>query len=390
MSNLPNFPLYIPTKGRADSRLTSKHLERMGVPHSLVIEEQEWDDYAAHVPESRLLVLDKAYQRDYETCDALGDSKSKGPGPARNFIWDHAIASGHGWHWVMDDNINGFYRFNRNLKVPCTSPAVFRVMEDFCQRYTNIAMAGPNYHMFVDRKHILPPFIVNTRIYSCNLIRNDVPFRWRGRYNEDTILSLDMMKAGWCTVQFNALLQYKVTTQTLGGGNTAEFYAEEGTRPKSQMQVDVHPDVSKIAMRFGRVHHHVNYGVFDHGLIRRTDIEIPTGVDNYGMDLAVDPDYVPRGLPRGAVLAGSERQPGKPRTPPRDGDKRQARRRVQTLIQNGTLPRPEDVSCVDCGDAPGREYDHHLGYGAAHHEDVEALCAGCHHAREAERAKAPA
>ncbi len=73
------------------------------------------------------------------------------------------------------------------------------------------------------------------------------------------------------------------------------------------------------------------------------------------------------------------------RTPARDGDKRQARRRVQTLIDNGTLPRPDAVTCVDCEDAPGREYDHHLGYGADHHEDVEALCAACHHKREADR-----
>lgn len=82
------------------------------------------------------------------------------------------------------------------------------------------------------------------------------------------------------------------------------------------------------------------------------------------------------------------RAPGKPRTKARDGDKRQARRRVQALIQNGTLPKPADVTCVDCKAAPGREYDHHLGYDAAHHEDVEALCATCHHAREAERANA--
>ena len=56
-------------------------------------------------------------------------------------------------------------------------------MEDFVLRYKNIAMAGPQYTMFVtDRSaNTYPPFTVNTRIYSCNLIRNDVPFRWRGR-----------------------------------------------------------------------------------------------------------------------------------------------------------------------------------------------------------------
>jgi len=71
--------------------------------------------------------------------------------------------------------------------------------------------------------------------------------------------------------------------------------------------------------------------------------------------------------------------------PARDGDKRQARRRVQTLIDNGTLPRLADVVCADCKKEPAREYDHHNGYGAEHHEDVVALCASCHHNREIAR-----
>ena len=115
----PQFPIYIPSKGRAKSRLTVKALERMGVPFHVVVEQSQLDDYAQVIDRSKLLVLDPAYQRDYDTFDALGDSKSKGPGPARNFIWDHAISRGYAWHWVMDDNIRRFYRLNRNLKVEC-------------------------------------------------------------------------------------------------------------------------------------------------------------------------------------------------------------------------------------------------------------------------------
>jgi hypothetical protein len=147
-------------------------------------------------------------------------------------------------------------------------------------------MAGPNYFMFASRKSKAAPFTANTRIYSCNLIRNDVPFRWRGRYNEDTDLSLRMLKAGFCTVLFNAFLQEKMQTQTLGGGNTAEFYAKEGTLPKSRMLVEMHPDVAKLAMRFGRAHHHVDYTPFrNNRLIRRPETEIASGPNEYGMRL---------------------------------------------------------------------------------------------------------
>lgn len=284
----PKYPLYIPSKGRADSRLTMKALERMGVAYYVVVESQEADEYRSVLnPElATVLVLDPAYQRDYEAGDDIGDAKSKGPGPARNFIWDYAIASGAERHWVMDDNIRCFERLIQNAKYRVWSGRFFRVMEDFVDRYQNIAMAGPNYREFAKQRQVVAPFITNTRIYSCNLIRNDVPFRWRGRYNEDTILSLDMLKAGWCTVQFNAFLQHKLETQTIGGGNTDEFYAKEGTLAKSQMQVKMHPDVSRLVWRFGRWHHHVDYRPFKKNrLIRRTDIEWPTGTNEYGMRL---------------------------------------------------------------------------------------------------------
>jgi hypothetical protein len=147
-------------------------------------------------------------------------------------------------------------------------------MEDFVLRYENVAMAGPNYTMFAPSRNKFPPFITNTRIYSCNLIRNDVPFRWRGRYNEDTILSLDQLKAGWCTVQFYAFLQDKLNTQVLGGGNTAEFYAKEGTSPKSEMLKAVHPDVTRLVWKYGRHHHHVDYKRFKQPLRRRPDAEM--------------------------------------------------------------------------------------------------------------------
>tara|TARA_Y100000401_G_scaffold38058_1_gene28654 strand:+ start:785 stop:1672 length:888 start_codon:yes stop_codon:yes gene_type:complete len=287
--NNPQFPLYIPTKGRADSRLTAKVLEEMNVPFRLVIEDQEYKTYADVIDKSKLLVLDKKYQDEYDTCDDLGSTKSKGPGAARNFIWDHSISEGYKWHWVMDDNIKLFRRWNKNKRYKCYDGTPFKVMEDFVLRYENIAMAGPNYSFFVLDKwgHNYGAFTVNTRIYSCNLIRNDVPFRWRGRYNEDTDLSLQMLKAGWCTVQFNAFLQEKTNTQVLKGGNTEAFYAKEGTIPKSQMQVRLHPDVSKLVWRYGRWHHHVNYNKFkrENKLIRKKDIEVKKGINNYGLQL---------------------------------------------------------------------------------------------------------
>tara|TARA_R100001377_G_C3194901_1_gene112297 strand:+ start:4102 stop:4989 length:888 start_codon:yes stop_codon:yes gene_type:complete len=289
LKNNPQFPLYIPSKSRADSRLTSKALEKMQVPYYIVIEEKQYVEYANVIDKKKILILDKKFQDEYDTCDNLGDTKSKGPGGARNFIWEHSISNGFKWHWVMDDNIKSFKRYNKNQRITCYDGTPFKVMEDFVLRYKNISMAGPQYTMFVTDRNAFayPPFTVNTRIYSCNLINNNVPFRWRGRYNEDTDLSLQMLKAGWCTVQFNAFLQEKITTQVIKGGNTEAFYSGEGTLPKSKMQVQLHPDVSKLKWRYGRWHHIVNYNEFkrNNRLVLKDNIKINKGINNYGLKL---------------------------------------------------------------------------------------------------------
>jgi hypothetical protein len=300
----PQFPLYIPSKGRSEYMITSKYLTYMGVKHNVVVEPSQMDDYRKAIKSMDLLAtaveLDLSYKEKYELCDNHGLTKSTGPGPARNFAWDHSKSNGHKWHWVMDDNIRSFRRLNKNEKIKVTNGALFKAMEDFCLRYENVSMAGPNYNMFAPSRVKQPPFIMNTRIYSCNFIRNDVPFRWRGRYNEDTILSIDMLKAKWCTVQFNAFLQEKMQTQTVKGGNTDELYqvddkpkngekySKTGTIDKSKMMITTHPDISSIVHKFGRVHHHVDYRQFKKNkLIRKKDAEVSNGINNYGMQLVV-------------------------------------------------------------------------------------------------------
>ena len=282
----PQFPLYVVSKGRAESRLTSKALERANIPYSIVIEEAEYDDYSAVIDPAKILILDPKYQDVYEPLDDLGRTKSLGPGPARNFVWDHANDRGYAWHWVMDDNIRQWFRMNHNKQFGLGDGTLWRACEDWVLRYKNIGMAGPNYDMFVPRRAPKPPLTLNTRIYSCNLVRNDAPFRWRGRYNEDTILSLDMLEGGWCTVLFNGFLQKKIATQYMTGGNTREFYAHEGTYPKTAMLVREYPKYARIVSRWGRIHHKVDYSSFGHNYLRRKpDIEIPKGINEYGMQI---------------------------------------------------------------------------------------------------------
>lgn len=207
--------------------------------------------------------------------------------PVRNFVWEHSLAEGYKRHWVLDDNIEGFHRLNNNEKFKVSSGTIFKCAEDFTDRYENIAISGFNYYSFCKKTDKVPPYYLNTRIYSCLLINNDMPYRWRGKFNEDTDLSLRVLKDGWCTVLFNAFLAGKVTTMRMRGGNTDDVYAETDNRLEFAKSLEEqHHDVVKVTWKFNRWHHQVNYKPFkENKLIRKQGLILKDEVNNYGMIL---------------------------------------------------------------------------------------------------------
>jgi len=230
----PQFPIYVVSKGRWDSRLTVKALEKYCIPYHIIVEANEYDEYAKVIDKDKILICPQKYNDEYDVFWDDDDTRI-GPGAARNFAWEHSIEQGFDYHWVMDDNLHAFHRMNRNIKAEVSSGTILKCMEDFVMRYDNIAIAGPNYYNFAKTTDALAPYVKNTRIYSCLFIRNDIPYRWRGRYNEDTDLCLRVLKDGLATIQFNAFLQGKVTTQRMKGGNHEQFYDKDGTYLKSKM-----------------------------------------------------------------------------------------------------------------------------------------------------------
>jgi len=273
----PKYPIYIISKGRWDSRLTSKYFEWAGIDYKIVVEKQEYDKYAEVIDPKKIIVLPDSYQQ-----------KNAGGIPARNFVLDHAKKSGAKRHWICDDNILCWKRNYESERRPVKSGVCFRAVEDYVDRYTNIMMAGHNYSMFVISQ-TLPPITPNTRIYSSILIQNDIPFRWRGRYNEDTDLSLRVLKAGFPTVLFNCMVADKVATLTTPGGNTDSIYkAKDALLLKAQSLQKQHPDVATVVKRFNRTHHLVDYTPFK-DLERKFKPGVEASLshrdNNYGMKL---------------------------------------------------------------------------------------------------------
>ncbi len=271
------YPVYIISKGRWESRLTSKALERLAVPYRIVVEPQERDAYAAVIDPAKILVL---------PFSNLG----QGSIPARNWVWEHSVGEGHKRHWILDDNIRQFYTLYRHRVQPVDDNSPFALCESFVDRYENVALAGPHYWQFVGRKRLTEsadsPFLLNSRIYSCLLIWNALPFRWRGRYNEDTDLSLRALKAGWCTVLFKYFVHDKRGTMRMKGGNTDELYQGNGRLKMAQSLQAQHPDVVKIAWKWNRWQHQVDYRPFKRNKLRlKPGVVIPSGTNEYGMKL---------------------------------------------------------------------------------------------------------
>jgi len=252
----PKYPIYIISKGRADSRLTSKALEKINVPYRIVIEPQEYAEYAAVIDPAKILVL---------PFSNLG----QGSIPARNWVWEHSISEGHTRHWILDDNISVFAQIYNSKKVTATNGFMFCDVESFTDEYANLALVGMQYFAFVRQSMTQAwdkTIALNTRIYSCILIQNDIPFRWRGRYNEDTDLSICALKAGLCTALFYCYAIGKVTTMQMKGGNTDELYVKtgefDGRLEMAKSLYLQHPDVTKITRKWGRWQHHVDYRRF--------------------------------------------------------------------------------------------------------------------------------
>jgi len=275
MIQVNKYPIYIISKGRWENPLTARALELCNIDYRIVVEPSEYDAYNKRISSSKIIKLPNDLSK-----------LNQGSIPVRNWVWEHSVEMGFDRHWVVDDNIMKFMRLNNNKRIQCRSNKIFKICEDFVDRYENVALAGMNYINFAHDRVKMPPYRTNTRIYSCILIKNNIPFRWRGIYNEDTDLSLRVLKDGLVTVLLNALLIDKTGTGRNDGGNKDIYKATDHRREFADSLQKQHPDVVGVTWKFNRWHHQVDYKPFrGNKLIKKEGLIIKKGINNYGMAL---------------------------------------------------------------------------------------------------------
>lgn len=295
---LPRYPIFVPSKGRHESGHTARFLLRDGTPFRLVVEPAERDAYARAYGAKNVVVL------PWDNPPGTPDGLIK----ARNWIRDLATSEGFERHWQLDDNILRVRRWYRGRRIPCASGPAFAAIEDFVDRYENVAIAGLNYQMFCIAPET-PPFYLNVHVYSCTLILNSIPYRWRLALNDDTDLCLQALAGGWCTLLFSVFMAEKLRTMVVKGGNTDALYRGDGRLRMAKMLERAWPHVVETKRRFKRPQHVVRgaWRGFDTPLRLKPGVDLSKLAPNeYGLELRAIREAKASGLR--ALLDGDGRR----------------------------------------------------------------------------------
>lgn len=124
------FPIFVPSKGRPDSKLLKK-LWESGHEFKVFVEPQ---DLKLYVPlfEDKVVNIEKDDQ---------------GITYVRNFIHDYAISQGLAWYWMLDDDIENFYRIVNKRAVKADLSVLAEAQTYFTGR-PSVAQASLDYQQF--------------------------------------------------------------------------------------------------------------------------------------------------------------------------------------------------------------------------------------------------
>lgn len=262
-NNLQNtYPIYILSLRRYDYNDTYNSLKDMSCKNIKVfVEPSEYDKYKEKIDENDLVKLPEDFH-----------ILKEGGKHTRNYIHQYSLIHNKGGlYWLMDDNIDGFYFFQDNIKYECLNGFCFYYLEHFMKKWSNSYIGGMGYSSdVVEIERSKPCIIKNSKVYSCFLINNNISNiiegeLWKGKYNEDIILCIELLQAGYPTFTTNMFLCNKLSTGQRKGGNQVNLYKDKNGHSwdyiKTKYLLDYFPlltdkGVLKFSNRRGKEYHH--------------------------------------------------------------------------------------------------------------------------------------
>lgn len=264
----PKYPVYVISLNRfqIDRCFTIKHLENMNVKYRLCVMTREINNY-------KKTVDDYNFTNCIEII-SIDDNFDMGGTPQRMKCWAHSKELGYCKFWLLDDNIDGYYYYNRLQKVKINNGLVFTSLENFIDNIKEpVGLIGHNYLMDNPSTTMRNPFQVNTKVYSSMLINRELldkyDVKFTLKYNEDVDLCMECLFNNIKTVSVNYFLSNKKATLSVKGGNTDTIY-DNGKKFKDKVDCLINKwdskciNIVKIINKHKdkRPHHSVDYDKF--------------------------------------------------------------------------------------------------------------------------------
>jgi len=225
------YPIYIPSKGRADNQKTVQLLESQGITnYKVVIEKNDYGNYGQYLSSKNTLVLPSS---NYGTVTV-----------ARNYAIEHSKRMGYKKHWQLDDDIGKIYLHNKGKVMHTDINKIFSDIENTLEKkqLSPILLAGlTTSASFLASK--TKDYTLNTSLTSCVLITN-TPLRFRIKMLEDTDYQLRILKQGDSILKFNNYA-FAYTTQLKQIGGYTSIYNDTAKRMEGLKEfLDLYPEVS--------------------------------------------------------------------------------------------------------------------------------------------------
>jgi hypothetical protein len=242
------YPIFIPTKGRADCAALPRLLCQSGISYTLVVEPQDEVDYRRSFPGVDLLIL---------------GGNDRGIVFSRQSILDHARRGGYKWYWQIDDNIRGFHEVKAGRCVHALPETALLETERAVCFHQKIALVALQYQQFAwsSRKQ----YDWNRRAYCCVLTRTDTGINYRDGMDgkEDVDFMLQHFRAGWMSVTMNHWAMGKPTMGENRKGGLVELYRAGRDGDAARKLVALWPRWCSLVQKGDRLDAEINWKLID-------------------------------------------------------------------------------------------------------------------------------
>lgn len=284
-----NYNIYIPSYGRAGDTYTDKVLDTFGIEnYYFCVDPDQYPAYKEAYGKEKVIIRDYSFKKKDKTnrMSSVNAPHYLIAGSAfMNALLYMTKSLGDDRYWMLDDDLysiglkapkgnldlsKGDFKYNKDDFLRCSFlteeyidfdfKAFLCDLEEFAMQSRNLSAIALDKYGLVFTKPIGIDF--GSRAYSFFLADANLQLDERGFQNNDTINSIDAQRQGQVVAIVHGYYYHSFSSQSQSGGCTGA-YTSYGTLDKGKSLVAACPNNSKISFLFSRIHHSVDYSIYN-------------------------------------------------------------------------------------------------------------------------------